>query len=1109
MNPKTSRLASLLGSASLLAMWGAPGTQAQEVAQAQTAQANPMEVPEQVLVTGSLIRGTVAVGVPVTNLSPQDYAQTGSLTTADLFRTVPSALVTPGAVGTQANNNIGKQVRVNIRNLDPNDGTRSLMMVDGYRFPPQGEADCTIDPSVIPALALDRIDILVDGASASYGSDAIAGVVNIILKRGYDGAVTQLRVTGAEGRMDYQASQLWGRTWDGGDLTLSYEWYDFSPLKANVHSNLSLDFSPWGLDNRTPLRSSIPGTVTTGNPTVAPFTSLNPSASTGGANAQGRGCTNCYAIPLGTGANFNGALNGGLGPLAPSSAATISWATLSGNGGPNNSLGGTANEINPWTIAWYDAAQQRNGAVMTVDQRLLPNVSFFGEGFYSNRRAEYLNPANLSPSSGNDLLVQVPTINPYYPTGAPNNLRVNYNISIEEPSFTSASELADRYLFGLNLTLPMNWEGKVYYSESFDNTKDHVNAVNPNAVSAALGWTMPALAGIGTAPGIGTWTRPATVPYLNLFCDPFAFQCNSPATLNYITGTRAFTSNFWINEKGATFDGPLFALPGGDVKAAIGGNYTTESFLFTVYDSTSSPTLAVPSLAASQHKSFWAVFTQLNVPIIGEANSFPFFRRLDLEGSWRHDQYSDVGGTSNQKVAFNWNLSEDYGVTIRGAWGTSFRAPSFAEQVGLVKNAIAGWNSPLFAQSQTIAMNCNPAADSLAGRLLNPGPGLTGWAGVVGNGGTAGVSCGAQAQPIGMALLGAAGTAINAGMRDYVNTAQHALRPETAMNYGLTAEFAPSVFLRGLDLQATWYQVKINGALVNFANPNTTSVNDPTLGFSYIVPTDIAKAGIDVAGCSNNNTPTTCPEFERMVSALLADPRNPVPAAIQTSVLWINDGATGNFGWLKLQGIDFTASYDIDLGDFGAWNTGIVGTYYLHQYKVNDITTAIPSAGLIQDQYHTTLGTLNGIPQVGVESLPKLRYRARLGWSDGAFSVVGFVDYQQHFFNTQSAPPNVNFACLTTGGTIGGGSLPCAISNYSDIEPSQYTFDLSFGYDTGDSPENYYLKHLGIQLVIQNIMNKLPAFEYRISTGAGNPATFDISKSDQGRTIGLILTKTW
>jgi len=103
---------------------------------AQVAQAAPMEVPEQVLITGSLIHGTAAVGVPVTNLSTQDFAQTGSLTTADLFRTIPAANVTPGPVGTLANNNIGKQTRVNIRNLDPNDGTRSLMMVDGYRFPP-------------------------------------------------------------------------------------------------------------------------------------------------------------------------------------------------------------------------------------------------------------------------------------------------------------------------------------------------------------------------------------------------------------------------------------------------------------------------------------------------------------------------------------------------------------------------------------------------------------------------------------------------------------------------------------------------------------------------------------------------------------------------------------------------------------------------------------------------------------------------------------------------------------------------------------------------------------------------------------------------------------
>src|SRR6059058_6612897 len=209
MNPKTSTLASLLGSASLLAM-SAGAAQAQAVAQAQTAQAAVTEVPEQVLVTGSLIRGTAAVGVPVTNLSPQDFSRTGALTTADLFRTVPAANVEPGPVATNSGANLERGTHVNLRGLDTGNAPRALMMIDGMRFPPQAHGLCSIDPSIIPAIAQDRIDVLVDGASATYGSDAIAGVINIILKRAYDGAVTQLRGTFADGKQQYAASQLWG-----------------------------------------------------------------------------------------------------------------------------------------------------------------------------------------------------------------------------------------------------------------------------------------------------------------------------------------------------------------------------------------------------------------------------------------------------------------------------------------------------------------------------------------------------------------------------------------------------------------------------------------------------------------------------------------------------------------------------------------------------------------------------------------------------------------------------------------------------------------------------------------------------------------------------------
>jgi iron complex outermembrane receptor protein len=276
-----SKLAVLMGSASLLTLWNVLGSQAQTVAQVQMVQAAPEQVPEQVLITGSLIHGTAAVGVPVTNLSVQDFRQTGAQTVADLFRTVPVANVSPGPVGTNSGGHQERETRVNLRGLDQN-GPRSLLMVDGMRFPPQSDGLCAIDPSIIPALALDRIDILADGASATYGSDAIAGVINLVLKRAFDGAVTQLRTQIPDaGGIQYQVSQLWGRTWDGGDITLTYEWYDEGAVPGTAHSKYTGNFTPWGLDNRDPIGASLPGTISTG----APSTSF------------GTACANCFAIP--------------------------------------------------------------------------------------------------------------------------------------------------------------------------------------------------------------------------------------------------------------------------------------------------------------------------------------------------------------------------------------------------------------------------------------------------------------------------------------------------------------------------------------------------------------------------------------------------------------------------------------------------------------------------------------------------------------------------------------------------------------------------------------------------------------------------------------------
>src|SRR5262245_1416068 len=304
MNPVTPRhtagthFAALLGSASLLTIASTMPVLAQGEAVAQAE-----EIPETVLITGSLIRGTAAVGVPGTNLSPQDFAQTGALTTADLFRTFPAANVAPGPVATMSGANIDRGTKVNIRGLDTGTATRSLMMIDGMRFPGQGNGQCVVDPSIIPALSLDHIDILVDGASATYGSDAVGGVINLILKRNMDGAITQVRWTTSDGGKNrYLASAVWGRTWDGGQITLSYEWCNESPIQGNWNSKFGIDHRPWGLDDRRNLGSSLPATVSPGTamrPGGPPFDGVS-GDKVGTSATLGVGCSNCYAIPLGT-----------------------------------------------------------------------------------------------------------------------------------------------------------------------------------------------------------------------------------------------------------------------------------------------------------------------------------------------------------------------------------------------------------------------------------------------------------------------------------------------------------------------------------------------------------------------------------------------------------------------------------------------------------------------------------------------------------------------------------------------------------------------------------------------------------------------------------------
>ncbi|MDE2476866.1 MAG: TonB-dependent receptor plug domain-containing protein [Alphaproteobacteria bacterium] len=1078
MNPAASRLATLMGSASFLTLT-AITAHAQQVAPAQMAQAAPAAIPEQVLITGSLIHGTAAVGVPVTNLGVQDFTQTGAVTIGDLFRTVPEANVAPGPSAVNSNGHQERETRVNIRGLDQT-GPRSLLMVDGARFPPQADGLCAIDPSIIPALALDRVDILADGASATYGSDAIAGVINIVLKRNFDGAVTLLHAQAPTdgGGMQYQASQLFGRTWESGDITLTYEWTDEQPEKPGGHSKFTTNFLPWGLEDPfVPIGSSIPGTITTGAPKVV--SSLGTSSKQVPLLVNGT-CTNCFAIPRGTGKNFAPG-PGGFGPQLPGSAATLTWPIAA------TSL---SNFVDPLsgTGAWELGAQQKNSFVATFDQRLFPGVSFFFSGFYTNRRTEERLPSFGAGGISNYMAtVSVPTTNPYYPAGAPAGLRVSYDFAIDVPPSVPSWEVSARYQFGLNLDLPFGWSGQLYDARSFEDVGYIRHRLSTARVNDAL-----------------SGAQPAGVPWLNVFCDPFAHQCNSPATLAYVGGEEGRFARFTIEEKSARFDGPVFDLPGGQIKAAIGGLYDGDNVIGGNGDNTgiagSHPPINQVTSLDPEPYHIWAGFAQVDIPVFGDNFNFPLVRRLDLEGSWRIDDYGGnvnlQGTTRNPKLAFTWLVDETAGVTVRGSWGSSFRFANEGEFSNVLSPINQSVNLPGSGQNLSIACgagNSPPTAGSAAAALFAANPVLFACGSTPG-----GLGYGGGPQPALRVYTDANGVT-------QTREGGVALAPEKALNYSVGVEFAPQIdFLRGLDIQATWYSVKINGLLQGFLGAQTSQgFADPTQRFHFILPSDL---GCPVAANSN---PTTCAPFETMVRTALTDPISPPdfnqPVLAQLSnIYWLNDSGTANSGFLKVQGVDWNASYDLDLGDLGAWNTGITGTYYLHRF-IEQV-----AGGPVVDAFHQNLGPIGGLAEPGVETLPRLIYRARLGWSGGPFSATAFWNHQSHFFETQLAsPPNVNFQCTTSGGTLGGGTLPCAISNFSRIQPAVDTMDLSLGYNTGDMPLNDYLKHITLQLTVINLMGVHASFEYGPTSSARSPSGYNWRVSDLGRVIGLSLIKNW
>lgn len=565
---------------------------------AATAAAQDDTAAGDIVVTGSRIRGVAPVGSSVIAVGRADFKATSAVSTADLFKDVPQAInigvneTNRGAQGGAGN--ITYVNSVNLRGIGP---SATLTLLNGHRLPGSGTGGNLSDTSIVPLLALQRVEVVADGASAIYGSDAVAGVVNLILRRDLNGVEMNARNGVADNYTTRQYGIAVGKKWATGQLMLTYE--------HSYHSALS------GLD-RDYIRSD---QRAFGGPDFR-VTTCNPGTITSG------GVT--YAIPVG------GVTQATAGALVP----------------------GTSNRCDIGAFTDVIPKITKDGVVATFSQDITSGIRIIGDAFWYKRSFV----RNIAATAQT---LTVPNTNAFFvrPAGTnPTSQTVNYFFGRELGNSLAYDGGSETYqgTIGVQVDLPRGWKAEV--NGSFGRNKDSAfnYGVNAAALTAALASSDPAT---------------AFNPYGGGNSAAVSSAIGNFVALAAIGRTRQ-------TQLQAKLDGSLFALPGGDVRLAVGGEYNRVRVANGTY------TGRIGSLTGTVFnlgRSFTSAYGELLIPLFGANNAIGGIQKLDIDIAGRYDSYSDVGDTWNPKIGVNYSPVD--GLMLRGSYGTSFRAPNLGSLV--------------------------------------------------------------------------------------------------------------------------------------------------------------------------------------------------------------------------------------------------------------------------------------------------------------------------------------------------------------------------------------------------------------------------------------------
>ena len=602
---------------------------------------------DEVVVAGSRLKRSAAETMaPVLIISQSELSKAGVQTGQELLARI-SANQSFGSWNETVGLNNGLQgfTAASLRGLGLQ---RTLVLMNGQRFAPYalsgGQGG---DLSAIPSAALERVEILQDGASAIYGTDAIGGVINFVLRHDYQGAEVNVNYFATEhggannGRINATAG-IGDLTEDQYNAFISADYFQQQPLKAAERSSTASGYLPsLGIDRTAP--NSFPANIT----------------QPGGFGTDARNPTIPYP---------NGATPGSCGP-------PLSFPTPNA---PFQCRFDSARLIE--TIPETDKAS----VIARVTRQLGSQQQLFAEGsYYGGTFIQRISPAPVP----NAATLSLPPTSVFYPTafiaslaGGNVSLPLELNYRPIELGLRIDRLTAEQWraLAGLKGQLA-GWDYELTANYTASREVDRY------------------ISGFLSAPLFGALLRSGVV-------NPFGF--NTPAV---VAQMRAAEYTGWVSDnRAANYGGtylmtrPLFQAPGGPLALAFGAELRRERLEQRSADAYASGEILGANTAGASlpqvQRSVWALFGELNVPLA---------RTLEAGLALRSDYYSDFGSATNPKVSLRWTPLPT--VTARAAYDTGFRVPTLYDlfQPPLLSFTKSNFSDPLRCAVTHSPNDCN------------------------------------------------------------------------------------------------------------------------------------------------------------------------------------------------------------------------------------------------------------------------------------------------------------------------------------------------------------------------------------------------------------------